>query len=154
MTPRAAFALPTTTAAGTLSPAAAQPVAALQEQLAEALTGNGRALAALTGASSVDRRDAFLTLLAVYDLHTAPLEQVGDTARFQHHPAVAAVKSRLEAGWLDQLELAWLGAGHLAEASTAERAVTAMRSVAARDRLPEAYKWLAWALSAPPRPDE
>ena len=53
MTPRAAFALPTTTAAGTLSPAAAQPVAALQEQLAEALTGNGRALAALTGASSV-----------------------------------------------------------------------------------------------------
>jgi len=151
MTPRAAFALPlpTTAAAGTLSPAAAQPVAALQEQLAEALTGNGRALAALPGASSVDRRDEFLTLLAVYDLHTAPLEQVGDAARFQHHPAVAAVKSRLEAGWLEQLELAWLGAGHLAEASTAERAVTAMRSVAARDRLPAAYKWLAKDASWP-----
>ncbi len=153
MTPRAACALPlplpTTTAAGTVSPPAAQPVAALQEQLAEALTGNGRALAALPGASSVDRRDEFLTLLAVYDLHTAPLEQVGDAARFQHHPAVAAVKSRLEAGWLEQLELAWLGAGHLAEASTAERAVTAMRSVAARDRLPEAYKWLAKDASWP-----
>ncbi len=149
MTPRAACALPTTAAAGTLSPAAAQPVAALHEQLAEALTGNGRALAALPGASSVDRRDAFLTLLAVYDLHTAPLEQVGDTARFQHHPAVAAVKSRLEAGWLDQLEAAWQGAGGLAEASTAERAVTAMRSVAARDRLPAAYKWLAKNASWP-----
>jgi len=59
------------------------------------------------------------------------------------------VKSRLEAGWLDQLELAWLGAGHLAEATTAERAVTAMRSVAARDRLPEAYKWLAKDASWP-----
>jgi len=85
----------------------------------------------------------------VYDLHTAPLEQVGDAAPFQHHPAVAAVKSRLEAGWLEQLELAWLGAGHLAEATTAERAVTAMRSVAARDRLPEAYKWLAKDASWP-----
>jgi len=85
----------------------------------------------------------------VYDLHTAPLEQVGDTARFQHHPAVAAVKSRLEAGWLEQLEAAWQGAGGLAEASTAERAVTAMRSVAARDRLPAAYKWLAKDASWP-----
>jgi len=119
---------------------AAEPVVALQQQLAKAVTGDRGALTALPGAPALDRRDQFLTLLAVHDLHTAPLEQVGDTARFQHHPAVAAVKSRLEAGWLDQLEAAWQGAGHLAEASTAERAVTAMRSVAARDRLPAAYK--------------
>ncbi|MCW2499127.1 MAG: hypothetical protein JWN87_803 [Frankiales bacterium] len=97
----------------------------------------------LVGRQPVDRRDRFLTLLTVYDLHTAPLEQVGDAARHQGHPAVADVKTRLEAAWLAELELAWSEAGRLEEATTPERAVTAMRAVAARDRLPAAYKWLA-----------
>jgi len=148
--PLGGSAPPASTSAAQARPGpAAEPVGALQQQLAQALTGDCGALTVLPRAPALDRRDEFLTLLAVYDLHTAPLEQVGDAARFQHHPAVAAVKSRLEAGWLEQLELAWRGAGGLAEASTAERAVTAMRSVAARDRLPEAYKWLAKDASWP-----
>ncbi len=97
----------------------------------------------LYGASPVDRRDRFLTLLQVYDLHTAPLESLGDAARHQGHPVVADLKSRLEQVWVDELELAWQDAGRLDEATTPERAVAAMRTVAARDRLPAAYKWLA-----------
>jgi hypothetical protein len=114
---------------------------ALFAALASALrTGQ---LDALAGRDAVDRRDRFLTLLAVYDLHTAPLEQLGDTARHQHHPAVAELKRRLEQEWLAELEQAWAQAGTLDEATTPERAVAAMRAVAARDRLPAAYHWLA-----------
>ncbi len=123
-------AVPTTSAPGSL-----------QVRLAGALaTGD---CDALRGAPALDRRDRFLSLLSVYDLHTAPLEQIGDTVRFQGHPGVAELKSRLEAEWLGELERSWQGAGRLAEATTPERAAAAMRSVAARDRLPAAYKWLA-----------
>jgi len=65
----------------------------LHQELAKAVTGDRGALTELPGAPALDRRDRFLSLLAVYDLHTAPLEQLGDTARLQHHPAVAAVKN-------------------------------------------------------------
>jgi hypothetical protein len=92
---------------------------------------------------AADRRDRFLALLQVYDLHTAPLETLGDAVRLQGHPVVAELKSRLEQEWLQELEQAWEQAGRLGEATTPERAVTAMRSVAARDRLPAAYRWLA-----------
>lgn len=90
-----------------------------------------------------DRRDRFLTLLAIYDLHTAPLEVVGDAARLQGHPVIAALKHRLEADWLAELELAWVEAGPLADSADPDRVVKAMRAVAARDRLPAAYRWLA-----------
>jgi hypothetical protein len=90
-----------------------------------------------------DRRDRFLTLLSVYDLHTAPLDRLGDTARHQHHPVVAELKNRLEQAWLTELEHAWEQAGALGEVATPDRAVLAMRAVAARDRLPAAYHWLA-----------
>lgn len=100
-------------------------------------------LTPLQTACPADRRDRFLALLAVYDLHTAPLEVVGDAARFQGHPAVAMLKHRLEGEWLAELELAWVEAGHLAEAADADRVVKAMRAVAAHERLPAAYRWLA-----------
>ncbi|MGB8652539.1 MAG: iron-containing redox enzyme family protein [Mycobacteriales bacterium] len=88
------------------------------------------------------RRDRFLTLLRVYDLHTAPLATLGDAARLQGDPAVAAVKQRLEQAWLAELEQSWAAAGQ--EAVTGpEQAVAAMRAVAAQDRLPESYRWLA-----------
>jgi hypothetical protein len=103
-------------------------------------TGN---LDALLGREPLDRSDRFRTLLGVYDLHTAPLQQLGETARYQGHPAVAELKSRLESAWLAELEQAWAEAGRLEEATTPERAVAAMRAVAARDRLPAAYRWLA-----------
>jgi hypothetical protein len=79
----------------------------------------------------------------VYDLHTASLDVVGEAARFQHAPALAELKGRLEADWLAELELAWAEAGALADCEGPDQVVRAMRAVAARERLPEAYKWLA-----------
>ena len=117
--------------------------ALLSEQLAQALHDGGLALDLLRSSEPVDRRDLFLTLLAIYDLHTAPLEAIGDAARFQHHPAVAELKGRLEAPWLAELEAAWEAAGDLTDCTGPEQVVRAMRVVAARDRLPAAYKWLA-----------
>jgi hypothetical protein len=116
---------------------------ALASALAEAVAGDEAGLARLYGVQPVDRRDRFLTLLAVYDLHTASLEVVGAAARFQGHPAVADLKHRLESEWLGELELAWQQAGRLADADDSDKVVQAMRSVAARDRLPAAYRWLA-----------
>lgn len=89
------------------------------------------------------RRDRFLTLLRIYDLHTAPLDQIGDAARHQHAPQVAELKGRLEADWLVELDAAWATAGALAQCRTPEEVVRAMRAVAAKDRLPAAYRWLA-----------
>jgi len=111
--------------------------------LRAATTAGSELLDHLHGRTARDRRDRFLVLLAIYDLHTAPLEKLGDAARFQHHPAVADVKARLEAEWLQELDAAWQTAGPLTEASGPEQVVRAMRAVAAKDRLPEAYKWLA-----------
>jgi hypothetical protein len=117
--------------------------APLAERLETALTAGGLTLELLHGTQPVDRRDRFLTLLRIYDLHTAPLELVGDAARHQHAPAVVEVKNRLEAEWLAELDAAWEQAGSLAHCSTPEQVVRAMRAVAARDRLPASYKWLA-----------
>src|SRR4051794_20608247 len=57
----------------------------------------------LAEASPSDARDRFATLLAIYALHSAPLETLGTAARHQHHPAVAAMKQRCEQAWLAEL---------------------------------------------------
>jgi hypothetical protein len=85
-----------------------------------------------------DSRDRFTTLLTVYALHCGPLETIGDAARWQHHPAVAAVKRRCEDEWLRELE-----ALPVPSDLAASDPVAAMRALAARDRLPPIYKWLA-----------
>lgn len=90
-----------------------------------------------------DRRERALALLSIYDLHTAPLEQLGDRARLQGHPVVAALKRQLEDSWLTELEQAWSQVGPEQDATTPEGAVTSMRGVAVQNRLPEAYRWLA-----------
>jgi hypothetical protein len=115
----------------------------LAPRLEAALTSGGPALDALRGADAVDARDRYLTLLSIYDLHTAPLEEVGARVRFQGAPAVADVKDRLETAWLAELERDWAAAGRLEDATSVERVVSAMRAVAAKDRLPAAYRWLA-----------
>ncbi len=97
----------------------------------------GRTPPEVLRAPAVDRRDRFLTLLSIYDLHTAPLTELGERARFQHHPAVAEVKNRLEAEWLAELDSRALPEG------LPDEPIAAMRALAARDRLPEPYKWLA-----------
>ena len=111
------------------------------DALSEALrTGE---LTALYGARPVNRRDRFLTLLQVYDLHTAPLELVGEAARHQGHPVVADLKSRLEATWMTELEDAWKSVEPEQDPTTAEGAVVSLRGIAVHDRLPAAYRWLA-----------
>jgi hypothetical protein len=100
------------------------------------------ALDVLADAEPRDARDRFETLLAVYALHTAPLQTVGAAARHQHRPAVAAIKQRCEQAWLGELEAIAVETDE--ESLTgADGVVNAMRALAARDRLPAAYKWLA-----------
>ncbi len=119
------------------------PPTPLSDALAEALASGGPGLDELPGLRPADRRDRFLALLDIYDLHTAPLEQVGERVRLQHAPAVAALKGRLEGEWLAELDAHWEAAGPLTTCEGPREVVQAMRSVAARDRLPAAYRWLA-----------
>ena len=108
----------------------------LNAALSAALDYGDAALSTLAGARPLDRVDRFRTLLTIYRLHSAPLAEIGDRARWQHHPGVAEVKTRLEADWLAELD-----SRVLPELPTG--AVAAMRALAARDRLPVAYRWLA-----------
>ncbi len=55
-------------------------------------------------AEPTDERDAIGALLEIYDIWLSPLEALGDRARLQNHPAVAALKWRLEERFLAQLE--------------------------------------------------
>jgi hypothetical protein len=91
----------------------------------------------LADARPLDRRDRLLSLLAIYDLHTTSLQQLGSRVRWAGHPAIAPVKYRLEQEWiaeLDQASQPLIAAGD---------PVTAIRSLAAKDRLPPVYRWVA-----------
>ncbi len=114
------------------------PARPLHATLAAALDAGAAALAPVATATPADDRDRYATLLEIYALHTAPLERLAGRARFQHHPAVAALKQRLEADWLAELEAVPLPAG-----VDASEPVDALRALAARDRLPPVYRWLA-----------
>jgi hypothetical protein len=100
------------------------------------------ALDALAEADPDGPRDRFTTLLTLYSLHTAPVEALGSSARHQHRPALAALKGRCEAEWLAELEALPAADGH-GEATRPEGLLASMRALAARDRLPTVYKWLA-----------
>jgi hypothetical protein len=116
-----------------------QHLTLLADQLTGAVaSGDDKALADLTDVTPVSTRDRFATLLTIYDLHTAPLERIGAAARYQHNPTVAAVKQLCENQWLAELE-----AQELPDGIDDSDPIAAMRALAARDRLPEVYKWLA-----------
>jgi hypothetical protein len=84
----------------------------------------------------VDRRDQFLTLLRIYDLRLGDVAALGASARYAGHPAVAALAWSLECAWLAELE-------SLRDPLLDGDVVAGMRALAARDRLPTAYAWLA-----------
>jgi hypothetical protein len=107
----------------------------LSERLDHALV-SGR-FADLDEAEPIDRRDRFRTLLRLYDLRLGDVALVGAAARFAGHPAVAAVAWRLENDWLHEL---FALTDPLVEAGDV---VAGMRALAARDRLPAAYEWVA-----------
>jgi len=137
-TPLRSVARPPAKPATKLQPLAARLAA--PRSVASADVGAG--LDALASATPFDRHDRFITLLAIYDLTTAPLRSLGVTARHAGHPAVAALKAGLETVWLAELETAPLPAG-LSESARSDNAAEGMRRLAARDRLPQAYRWLA-----------
>jgi hypothetical protein len=84
-------------------------------------------------------RDELIELLAIHDLHTAPIDQLGDEVRRQHHPDVAARKYELDSAFVDQLE-AWDGS----EAwDLPDDPVDAMHALAGIDLVPEIYEWAA-----------
>lgn len=84
-----------------------------------------------------NERDELLCLLAVYDLWSAPLERIGERARWQNHPTIGALKWRLEQRFEGRLDVA------TAEACDSADPVAAVRALAARDLVPEVYEWLA-----------
>lgn len=93
-------------------------------------------------AEPVSEKDALLSLLTIHDLSTAPLEQVGDMARWAAHPAVASVKLMLEERLINRLD-AMADAGSRPGPSDAPDAATVIRAMAAKDRLPAVYRWVA-----------
>jgi len=111
----------------------------LRGRLAAALRGDGSALDALAGAEPADRRDAVLTLLAVNDLHLAPIDELDGAERFQHHPALVALKVRLDDRFLADLQARDAAACW----SLPDDAVKAMRAVGASGLVPDVYRWLA-----------
>lgn len=120
----------------TASPAARSRLA---DELRLALAShNGRGLDPLATAAPLDLRDRFDTLLTIYDLHLGPVEKLGESARWQHHHAVVAIKNRCESQWLAELRSL-----PQTQTSSAAAVMAAMRALAARDRLPEIYVWLA-----------
>jgi len=125
----------TTTSVSSATPVADKVSAALNH-------GDESALSALTDAAPQTPRDRFTTLLAIYALHTAPLDEIGDAAQWQHHPVIAGLKQRCEQAWLDELS-----ALELPDDIDPSDPIGAMRALAARDRLPLVYKWLARSAS-------
>ena len=113
--------------------------APLAERLRDALGRGGDALDRLAGAEPHDDRDALLALATVHDLHVAPLESLGGAEAFQHHPAVAALKWRLEEGFLARLEAADAERGW----DLPEDPVAAVRAIQAAGLVPDVYRWVA-----------
>src|SRR5664280_2241288 len=133
-----------------MNPPTAGPVAApqlasqLANTLTDALVSGEAALRSLAGVAPRDHRDRAASLLTIYDLHMAPLETVRAVARWQGHPAVADIKTRLEGQWLAELEASYAAADiPAAGLDTVDGAAAAIRAIAAKDRLPTAYRWLA-----------
>jgi len=84
----------------------------------------------------LSRRDAILTLLDVYSLHLAPIEELDGAEEWQHEPGVAEIKRTLE-----QHFHSWLGGD---EPVMAPADVTdAFRAVAHEGLVPPVYEWLA-----------
>lgn len=93
-------------------------------------------------------------LLAIHDLHLAPIDEVGTALRRQHDPEVASVKCRLEEELVARLNESLdagasgaLGDGWW-EGAAAEDVVTAVRRLATTSLVPPIYDWLADDASA------
>lgn len=102
-------------------------------------------LASALPAAPRDERERLLLLHQVYELHLAPVQRLGERARLQGDPRVAALKSRLEQEWVAELP----PAPDDPALTEPEQVAEALRDMAVRDRLPPAYHWLAKEASWP-----
>jgi Iron-containing redox enzyme len=123
----------------TSSPESSTEAVALADRLRDAIRGiDASALDTMADSVPAGRRDRLLTLLQIYELHSAPVASLGTAVAQLSHPTVAAIKQRCEAEWLAELS-----ALRLPEGIDPSDPTGAMRALAARDRLPAIYKWLA-----------
>ena len=111
----------------------------LARRLDEALSAGPRALDELVDVDPVDHRDVVESLLTIHDLHTAPIERLGDRVRWQHHPAVETLKELLETSFLLDIELADVDQSW----DLPDDPVGAMRALAVIDQIPDVYRWVA-----------
>lgn len=94
-----------------------------------------------TGPDLVDhlpRHESLATLLDVHALHLGDVATLGPAVDWQHEPRVAAVKRRLEARLRAELDATTAGGAEVGADAVAE-----MRRLAAEERVPEVYDWLA-----------
>lgn len=107
----------------------------LHERLDEALAHG--APDELASAEPQGRFDAMCALMRIYDLWTAPLDELQGLEEYQNHPAIAALKARLEAPFLATLD-GWAAAAGPVPADTC----AALRRIV-RDSDDGIYEWLA-----------
>lgn len=118
----------------------------MEEHLLSALQiGDSELLAIACDEHPVDRRDRFVSLLHIYRLLTGPLLELGHLTKLGTHPAITALKWRLESAWLAELgAVSSVGAG-----LPDDRAVDGLRVLAAHNRLPDVYRWVAAEATLP-----
>jgi hypothetical protein len=92
-----------------------------------------------TDTTTIPYPELLVTLLDVYALHLAPLEQLRGAEQWQHDPRVACVKADLEAVF--RAELDHDGRHHHDRWS--DDPVATMRRIARDDLVPPVYDWLA-----------
>jgi hypothetical protein len=109
-------------------------------------SGDEAALAWLPTAVPADRRDGLAALAAIHDLSLAPIDGLGGTEEWQHHPAVAALRRRLEGDLVAHLDD--LVADLDVDLPPGEGAVAGLRRLARVDAVPEVYRWLAESATA------
>jgi hypothetical protein len=119
-------------------------VRTLAERLRDCLgSGEEKALRQISRGEPVDRRDRLATLLAYYEVELGPIPAGVGEGRLARHPRVGELVWRLESQWLAELALDAPPTRLLEMSTTGAGVVAAMRALAARDRLPPAYRWLA-----------
>ena len=124
-----------------LEPLRARPLLAdrLESALGDLDTSAEDALDELDRTPAHDSQDALLSLLLVHDLWLSPVERLGGRERLQGHPAVAALKWRLEHEFVAGLDAR---VEHQMSRIDVASPVDAMRRVAATDLIPPVYDWL------------
>jgi hypothetical protein len=113
-------------------------------QLQRALhTGNAHSVEQLLTCPPADRRDELLSLLALYDLHLAPIDQLGGGVELQHDLAVRRLTRYVEHRFTSRLPGAddedELTRGHLDPSA----AVTVLDNLAGPSAELPLYEWVA-----------